>query len=73
MIKAITAAVIAILKLNIRFRPLAQAAREQKEIAVKLPRGLWWPTVCQVAEEVKAIRAPFARLSSLLTPAKLRL
>jgi hypothetical protein len=71
--KAITAAVIATLNVNIRFRPLAHCNSETKKIEAQRLRGLWWPAVCGIAESAKANLAPFGWHSSLLTLAKLRL
>jgi hypothetical protein len=70
--KAITAPVIAILNVNIRFRSLAHCSSKAKTDRIATPRGLWWPTVCAIDEGAKANLAPFARHSLLMTLAKLR-
>jgi hypothetical protein len=49
--KAITAAVIAILNVNIRSRPLAPDTSGAKKIEVQRGKGLCWPNVCGIVEE----------------------
>jgi hypothetical protein len=71
--KAITAAVIATLNVNIRFRSLAHCNSETKKDRSATANGPWKPIVCGIAESAKANLARFVWDSSLLTLAKLRL
>jgi hypothetical protein len=63
VMKAITAAVIAILNVNIGFRPLAHRSPETKIDRGATARSLWWPTVRGIADkresQPRAVRLAF--------------
>jgi hypothetical protein len=69
--KAITAAVIAILNVNIRFRPLAHCSFGAKRDRGATDKRSLVADVREIAERAKANLVPFVRHSSLLTLAKL--